>query len=92
MFFNFINGLPKNRVQQLHISGHDNRKTHIIDTHDNDIVKEVWSLYENALQHFGKVSTLIERDDNIPDLLEMEKELSHAKSIYQKIVVSEQVV
>jgi uncharacterized protein len=34
-----------------------------------------------AAAHFGPVSTMIERDDNIPPLAELVDELDHARSI-----------
>lgn len=85
----FISGIPTNRVQQFHMAGHSNRGTHIIDTHDDMIVDDVWTLYEASIERFGVVSTLIERDDNIPDLLEMKKELDHAQVIYEKAIKRE---
>jgi len=33
--------------------------------------KDVWDLYVAALKRFGRVSTMIERDDNIPPLAEL---------------------
>lgn len=86
-----IQGIPKERVKQFHMAGHDHCGTHIVDTHDQNIIKDVWDLYENALRRFKKVSTLIERDDNIPDLEEMQKELHQSRSIYQKIQTKESI-
>lgn len=88
----FINGLPPERVQQFHIAGHDHQGTHIIDTHDHEIVEGVWALYEASVRRFGAVSTLIERDDNIPNITEMLQELEHAKSIYNRVNETEAVV
>jgi hypothetical protein len=38
-------------------------------------------LYESALERFGNVSTMIERDDNIPELDVLLGELERAKKI-----------
>ena len=57
--------MPIGRVQQLHLAGHSDYGTHMIDTHDQPIVSSVWDLYAAAVKRFGRVSTLIERDDNI---------------------------
>ena len=81
----YLNGVPAQRVQQFHLAGHDNKGTHIIDTHDHSIIKEVWKLYESALEKFGEVSTMIERDDNIPPLNDVLEELSQAKKIAEKV-------
>ena len=80
----YLNGIPAHRVKQFHLAGHKKFKTHIIDTHDKPIIKKVWDLYAAALQRFGKVSTLIERDDNIPPLNELITELEHARKIGAK--------
>ncbi len=53
----------------------------IIDTHDHDVCDPVWDLYAKALQRFGAVSTMIERDDNIPEFNELHDELKTAEKI-----------
>jgi uncharacterized protein (UPF0276 family) len=77
----YLNGIPADRVQQLHLAGHSNCGTHIIDTHDADIVDPVWELYAEALGRFGAVPTMIERDDNIPPLDKLVDELDQARRI-----------
>ncbi|HHJ18360.1 MAG TPA: DUF692 domain-containing protein [Gammaproteobacteria bacterium] len=81
----YLNGIPTARVQQLHLAGHRNLGDYIIDTHDEPIVDDVWSLYAAAVKRFGKVSTMIERDDNIPELPVLLDELEQAKHIAQSI-------
>lgn len=81
----FIDGVPVNRVQQFHMAGHDNCKTHIVDTHDAPIIDSVWSLYKTAVKRFGTVSTLIERDDNIPNMDEMLEELNRSRLIFDGV-------
>ena len=77
----FIEGIPADRVVQFHLAGHEHNMTHIIDTHDAMVCDEVWELYRAALRRFGPVSTIIERDDNIPPLAEMVEELGKARDI-----------
>ena len=67
----FLNGIPADRVVQFHMAGHSHMGTHIIDTHDHPVCEDVWDLYVAALKRFGRVSTMIERDDNIPPLDEL---------------------
>ncbi|MDX1811173.1 MAG: DUF692 domain-containing protein [Gammaproteobacteria bacterium] len=81
----YIDALPSNRIQQIHLAGHTNCGTHIIDTHDEPVIDEVWALYEYAIQRFGKVSTMIERDDNIPPFSELYAELQKAKCLAEKL-------
>jgi|SRR6516165_4053468 uncharacterized protein (UPF0276 family) len=41
--------------------------TNLPDTHDQPIRSEVWTLYEHIIGGFGRLTTLIEWDDNIPE-------------------------
>ncbi len=81
----YLKGIPKERVQQFHLAGHTNNGDHIIDTHDHPVIKAVWDLYAKALRQYGKVSTMIERDDHIPELPVLLKELDYAKKIAQEV-------
>lgn len=82
----YIKKIPKEKVQQFHLAGHCHKNTHIIDTHDAPIISDVWDLYRVAIQCFGNVSTLIERDDNIPPLPDLLTELDFARSIANEFV------
>lgn len=82
----YLYAVPKNRVQQFHLAGHLNKGDYIIDTHDASIIENVWDLYQDAVKHFGNVSTMIERDDNIPPFPELMTELMHAKSLYEQLM------
>jgi uncharacterized protein (UPF0276 family) len=77
----FLDGIPAHRVQQFHLAGHEHGETLIIDTHDAPIIDPVWDLYAQALRKFGSVSTMIERDDQMPPLAELLTELEHARTI-----------
>ena len=84
----YLQGIPADRVWQHHIAGHQNTGNLIIDTHDEPIIDPVWELYEKTAQLLGPVSTMIERDGNIPPLSEVIAELNRAREIalpyYQK--------
>ena len=80
----FIDGIPKSRVQQIHLAGHSNQGDYIIDTHDAPVIDPVWDLYGHALSRFGAVSTMIERDDQMPELDELVQELQIARDIAAK--------
>jgi hypothetical protein len=45
------------------------------------VIDPVWELYAQAVRRFGRVSTMIERDDNIPPLAELIAELDRARRI-----------
>ena len=82
----FLNGVPRCRIVQFHVAGHSHEEGHIVDTHDHPVCDEVWDLYRAAVAHFGPVSTMIERDDNIPPLAELVNELDHARGIAHEVL------
>lgn len=75
----FLEGIPVGRVQQMHLAGHQNQGTHLIDTHDHPVADPVWQLYRRAVERFGPVSTMIERDADIPPLEVLVAELDAAR-------------
>jgi uncharacterized protein (UPF0276 family) len=77
----FIDTIPPDRVVQIHVAGHSDHGTHKIDTHDQPIIDDVWSLYRHACRRFGRISTLLERDDNFPPLEDLSAELEAARRI-----------
>lgn len=77
----YLNNVPAKRVQQFHLAGHLNLGNMIIDSHGDAVIDPVWSLYKAALRRFGSVSTMIERDDNIPPFAELLAELEMARQI-----------
>jgi hypothetical protein len=87
----YLRGIPADRVQQFHLAGHSDLGTHIIDTHDAPVIDPVWSLYAEALRRFGRVSTMIERDGNIPALAELTAELDRARQIAQDTLATSPV-
>ena len=82
----YIAAIPSDRIYQIHLAGHANMGDYIIDTHDHDVVDEVWDLYAATLRCHGRISTMIERDDNIPPLSDLLTELHHARQIAEEII------
>ncbi|MDC0360384.1 DUF692 domain-containing protein [Alphaproteobacteria bacterium] len=80
----FIEGLPAERIVQIHLAGHEHNETHIVDTHDAPVIEAVWSLYGEAISRLGPITTMIERDADIPPLADMETELDRARAIAAK--------
>lgn len=79
--YDYLNQVPGKRVWQFHLAGHFDRGDLLIDTHDRAVIDEVWALYVAAASRFGPVSTMIERDDDIPPLEVLMKELNQARRI-----------
>jgi uncharacterized protein (UPF0276 family) len=77
----YLDGIDTDKVKQFHLAGHNNYGDYVIDTHDHPVADPGWDLYRKALKRFGWVSTMIERDDNIPPLSELLAEVCTAKKI-----------
>jgi uncharacterized protein (UPF0276 family) len=78
----FIDGLPGDRIAYAHIAGHALEAADlIVDTHGADVIEPVWSLLEFAYQRFGVFPTLLERDLNIPPLVELLREVERIRQL-----------
>jgi uncharacterized protein (UPF0276 family) len=87
----FIDAMPVSQVSQIHLAGHEDHGSYIIDTHDHPISDKVWDLYAYTLQRLGMVPTMIERDDNIPPLQELLDELDAARQVAAKALTTQEV-
>lgn len=85
----YLQHIPIERVYQFHLAGHTHQDNLIIDTHDHPIADPVFDLYARAVQRFGRVSTMIERDDNIPPLSELLDELDQVRTIAEQQLAKE---
>jgi uncharacterized protein (UPF0276 family) len=75
----YLNALPHERIVQMHLAGHTENATHIVDTHDRAVSDRVWELYGVASELTGGVSTLIEWDERLPSFPELHAETLKAK-------------
>ena len=77
----YIRAIPADRIVQFHLAGHEDCGTHIIDTHNTEVIDEVWELYRLAHQHTGGdgAATLLEWDADIPPFLVLMEEVAKAK-------------
>jgi uncharacterized protein (UPF0276 family) len=62
----YLEAFPCDRVMQMHLAGHQDFGTHLIDTHDRPVRAEVWELFRIAWARTGGAPTLLEWDDHIP--------------------------
>ena len=75
----YLRSFPCERVVQMHLAGHLNCGTHLIDTHDQPVRRSVWELFRYAWQHTGGAATLLEWDGNIPPFEECLAEVHKAR-------------
>ena len=81
----FVNGIPLDKVAQIHVAGHRKRGELLLDTHDHAVPEGVWDVYKAAIQRFGPVSTLVEWDAQIPPLHEVIAQANRAKEIAESL-------
>lgn len=77
----YLSGVPVGRVGQIHLAGHSDMGTHLLDTHSGPVSARVWDLYRAAVQRFGRVSTLIEWDEDVPPFEVLVAEAERARAI-----------
>jgi hypothetical protein len=85
----YVDALPAGRIGQIHLAGHSDKGTHLLDTHDHPVVPAVWALYRRAVERFGRVSTLVEWDDRIPPLEEVLAEAERARAVEAEVLAPE---
>ncbi len=85
----YLGAIPGDRVFQIHLAGHRQEGPLLIDTHDHPVRDEVWSLYEATILRLGPVSTLIEWDDEIPELETLVAEAARAREILRRVTAEE---
>ncbi len=81
----YLSALPPESIGEIHLAGHSVRRlenggTVRIDDHGSCVCTEVWSLYEEALERFGGLPTLIEWDNNVPSLETLLEEANRASA------------
>ncbi|WP_300337175.1 DUF692 domain-containing protein [Accumulibacter sp.] len=80
----FIDAVPAAAVRSIHLAGHEDHGSYIIDTHDHPVCDAVWELYAHAVGRLGAVPTMIERDDDIPALAVLVAELDVARAVAER--------
>ncbi|WP_457601148.1 DUF692 domain-containing protein [Hydrogenivirga sp.] len=73
--YRFIDRIPLGRVAYIHIAGHERAQRILIDTHGEEVRKEVLALLRYTLGKRPNIPVLLERDNNIPPYGELLKEL-----------------
>ena len=82
----YLTALPAERIGQIHLAGHSDQGTHLLDTHAGPVSAPVWDLYRLALRCYGRVSTLIEWDERIPEFEELCAEAERARAVECEIL------
>ncbi len=77
----YLEAVPPERVWQVHLAGHTDRGSHLLDTHSRCVCEEVWELYRFATRRIGAVASLVEWDEDIPEWDSLEDESLRAREV-----------
>jgi hypothetical protein len=77
----YLRAVPHERIAQYHLAGHTNLGTHILDTHSDHVIEQVWKLYRLAHELSGGRATLLEWDEAIPPFGVVHAEVLKAKKL-----------
>ncbi len=81
----YLDAIPGGAIGEIHLAGHSTDPNYgerlLIDSHDAPVCEAVWKLYEGLIARVGPKPTLIERDENIPDFVELRRERDRAHAL-----------
>ena len=84
----YIEAVPADRVVQYHLAGHTHKGTHIVDTHSDHAIEEVWDLYARSCRRTGNVATLYEWDEDIPEFDVVHAEALKARAFREQALLA----
>jgi uncharacterized protein (UPF0276 family) len=77
--------LPLDRVVEIHVAGHEKQPSGLVlDTHGAPVILPVLELLEWTLERTGPVPVLLERDNAVPELGELLRELEVIRAVYER--------
>ncbi len=77
----YLYALPAGRVREIHLAGYEEQDNYLFDTHGYRVHPPVWELYRETIRHLGPVPTLIEWDNDIPELDVLIDEANKAQKV-----------
>jgi uncharacterized protein len=79
-----IAALPLERVIEIHVAGHGEKGSLVLDTHGARVKPAVLELLERTLERTGPVPVLLERDKNVPPLAELVEEVATIRALRER--------
>lgn len=80
----FLDGLPLERIVQVHFVGSHRHENRLIDAHANRTENEIWEVFTEVCRRADVKGAILERDENFPPFEEIITELQTAREIFQK--------
>ncbi|MDF3065332.1 MAG: hypothetical protein K0R38_933 [Polyangiaceae bacterium] len=86
----FIRNLDLSRVVEIHVAGHTKKASGLVlDTHGAPVASPVLDLLELTLRLSGPKPVLLERDNDVPPLPELLREVTALRAVYERAVESD---
>lgn len=82
----YVDGVLADRVGQIHVAGHTDMGEYLLDTHVGPVPDPVWALYGRFVRRAGAKPTLVEWDEDVPDLDVVVAEADRARAIEREVV------
>lgn len=80
----YLEHIPFERVREIHLAGYEDRVHYLLDAHNNPVSKEVWNIYRMVTKQHPTIPTLLEWDNDIPELKTLLKEANKAQVILEQ--------
>ncbi len=82
-----LEALPLHRARQIHLAGFEpDEEGVLLDNHGSAVDNAVWDLYRETIARVGDVPTLIEWDNNIPELDVVLDQADRARAIRAEVL------
>ena len=85
----YLDRFPARHVGEIHLAGHGRTtiggQAFLIDDHGSAVPTPVWTLFAAALDRIGRVPTLIEWDNDVPDLAVLAAEATTADECLARV-------
>lgn len=84
----YLDAFPLLAVAEIHLGGHDQEDLPdgplLIDAHGSEVADPVWALYAEVIARAGRLPTLIEWDNDVPDFPVLMAEADRARAILER--------
>ena len=84
----YLDAFPLLAVGEIHLGGHDAEDLPdgplLIDAHGSEVADPVWALYAEVIARAGRLPTLIEWDNDVPEFPVLMAEADRARAILER--------
>jgi uncharacterized protein (UPF0276 family) len=78
--FEYLAAIPADRIAYVHLAGHRDEGSFLLDDHGGAVAEPVWELYRALIARTGAKPTIIEWDERLPKLERLVAEAARARA------------